>query len=61
MDSVDKMQVQQEEELKRMIKAARGEVPKHRSGECIDCGEWSSRLVGGVCVACRDRYERGLK
>ncbi len=25
-------------------------------GDCDLCGEWTSRLVGGACAPCRDRY-----
>jgi hypothetical protein len=25
-------------------------------GDCELCGEWSARLVGGACAACRDKY-----
>ena len=25
-------------------------------GDCDLCGEWASRLVGGACAPCRDRY-----
>lgn len=24
-------------------------------GDCDLCGEWSGRLVGGVCAPCRDK------
>lgn len=27
------------------------------SGDCDLCGEWSGRLVGGVCAPCRDRHK----
>jgi len=26
-------------------------------GDCDLCGEWSGRLVRGVCAPCRDRYK----
>lgn len=29
-----------------------------KPGECDDCGEWSGRLVGGLCAPCRDREAR---
>lgn len=28
-----------------------------RPGDCDMCGEWSGRLVGGVCPPCRDKYK----
>lgn len=27
-------------------------------GDCMDCGEWSSHLIGGVCGPCRKDAER---
>lgn len=27
-----------------------------KPGDCDLCGEWSARLVDGVCAPCRDRY-----
>ena len=26
------------------------------SGDCEDCGYWSSHLEGGTCPLCRERY-----
>ena len=26
-------------------------------GDCELCGEWSARLIHGVCAPCRDRYK----
>lgn len=31
-------------------------IPTGVPGECDQCGEWSGRLVAGVCAPCRDRY-----
>lgn len=27
-------------------------------GECIECGDYSARLVSGVCAPCREQLER---
>lgn len=27
------------------------------AGDCDLCGEWTSRLVGGACCPCRDKYK----
>lgn len=35
------------------------EIPTGKKGDCDTCGEWSSRLIGGMCAPCRDKY--GLK
>lgn len=29
-------------------------IPKGEPGECVGCGEYSLRLVEGVCAPCRD-------
>lgn len=45
----------------RAIVAAQAQaaaIPTGKPGECELCGEWSGRLVLGVCAPCRDR--RGL-
>lgn len=34
-------------------------IPAGEPGDCEICGEWSGRLVGGVCAPCRDKH--GLK
>ena len=42
----------------RAIAAAReiaALVPTGEPGDCDLCGEWSGRLVGGVCAPCRDK------
>lgn len=31
-------------------------IPAGKPGECDMCGEWSGRLVNGVCAPCRDKY-----
>lgn len=32
-------------------------IPVGNPGECDLCGEWSGRLVNGVCAPCRDRHK----
>jgi hypothetical protein len=32
-------------------------MPAGEPGNCDLCGEWSGRLVRGVCAPCRDRYK----
>ena len=41
-----------------MEEAAR--MPLGEPGECDLCGEWSRRLVKGVCAPCRDRYKQRI-
>lgn len=57
MDDADVTQrrIEREEEL---MKKPPYELPEGKPGDCDLCGEWSGRLVVGVCAPCRDR--RGL-
>ena len=32
------------------------DIPEGVAGDCELCGEWSGRLVGGVCAPCRDKH-----
>jgi len=41
------------------IQAARGDIPPGIEGECIECGEWHPRLIGGACAPCRDALGLG--
>jgi hypothetical protein len=55
MDEVDRAQRHSEVELEAAIAAARGvEIPVGVPGECDLCGEWTGRLVEGLCAPCRD-------
>ena len=58
MDDADRADLQIEQQLEANIAAARG-VPLARGveGECDLCGEWSGRLVEGLCAPCRDYYD----
>ena len=38
------------------IREAASKIPAGRPGECDLCGEWSGRLVAGVCAPCRDKH-----
>jgi len=40
------------EEIRRKAVLAKGV-----EGDCDLCGEWTSRLVGGACCPCRDKYK----
>lgn len=45
-----------QKDLDRRIAAARGDIAPGVEGDCDLCGEWSGRLIGGVCAPCRDKY-----
>lgn len=57
MDDADRAQDQIEAQLEHNIAAARGvPLPRGVEGECDLCGEWSGRLIEGLCAPCRDYY-----
>ena len=41
-------------EIKRIRRAAK--LDRGEPGDCDLCGEYSGRLVNGVCAPCRDKY-----
>ena len=43
-------------EVARIAQAA-ARIPPGEPGDCELCGEWSGRLVRGVCAPCRDRHK----
>lgn len=56
MDAADEATEYQETQLERAISAARGDIPPGMEGDCDLCGEWSGRLLKGVCAPCRDKH-----
>ena len=62
MDDADKavglFEARQIEGLAAVRRAA-ADMPKGEPGDCELCGEWSGRLVRGVCAPCRDRFKLG--
>jgi len=53
-DDVDLATRHAEDQLARLVAAARAPVPAGVPGECAQCGDDSPRLVGGRCAPCRD-------
>ena len=37
------------------VRQLAAQIPAGVPGDCEYCGEWSGRLVHGVCAPCRDR------
>jgi len=58
VDEVERTQNRIEAEEAAWGKALRYEIPEGKPGDCDECGEWSSRLIDGMCVPCRDK--RGM-
>ena len=54
-DEVDKANDRIEQELKATIDNIPPLIPG-KPGDCDMCGNWSGRLVKGVCAPCRDKY-----
>ena len=61
MDEIDAAQKEVDNLLDLRIAAARGELKAGVAGDCEECGEWSGRLIDGVCAPCRDRIARYSK
>ncbi len=59
-DEVDQAQSYSEAELARNLAAVRAaaDIPAGLPGECDFCGEHTTRLIGGACAPCRDRWGR---
>ena len=59
-DEIDR-QLERDEVLEaarlKKIQAQAAKIPKGEPGDCDLCGEWSARLVNGVCAPCRDRHK----
>jgi hypothetical protein len=56
-DEVDIANELSEKRLAMLIKQARKPLVVGVPGDCDLCGEWSGRLVEGVCAPCRDKYK----
>jgi hypothetical protein len=58
MDEADMSQARMEhEEVLRARYTKPFELADGVAGDCDLCGEWSGRLVGGVCAPCRDKHK----
>lgn len=58
-DDIDRAQEAAErftEQSLQQVKDKAAQMPVGQPGDCELCGEWSGRLVGGVCAPCRDKY-----
>lgn len=58
-DEIDRAQDAVQDFSERSIqqaKAKAAQMPKGNPGDCELCGEWSGRLVQGVCAPCRDKH-----
>ena len=51
----DRTQLAIDAKLQEISNAAK--LDKGTEGDCDLCGEWTSRLIGGACAPCRDKYK----
>ncbi len=51
----DRTQLAIDAKLQEISDAAK--LDKGVEGDCDLCGEWTSRLIGGACAPCRDKYK----
>ena len=59
-DEIDQQQTRDEileAAQRKIISDAAARILVGVEGECELCGEWSGRLVRGVCAPCRDKYK----
>lgn len=55
-DEIDVANDNIDREMYLRLRNKKYELPKGKPGDCDMCGEWSGRLIGGVCAPCRDKY-----
>ena len=58
-DEVDFSNDNIQHDIERRVEDVRrnAELPPGEPGDCERCGEWSGRLVNGVCAPCRDLFK----
>ena len=56
-DEADRAAQEVESQTAEAIRVASRDIQPGVPGECELCGEWSGRLIGGVCAPCRDTYK----
>jgi hypothetical protein len=57
VDEFDSAQELEQQTRDAAIAAASKPIKPGVPGDCDLCGEWSGRLIEGVCAPCRDRYK----
>jgi hypothetical protein len=56
-DDADRADSEIERGTAEAIRLAAKDIQPGEPGDCDLCGEWSGRLIGGACAACRDKYK----
>jgi hypothetical protein len=55
VDDIDLTQLREERMHEARLREAAKPLQPGVPGDCELCGEWSGRLVRGVCAPCRDK------
>ena len=55
-DEIDIAQEREAIETENAIRRASRELSQGKPGDCDLCGEWTGRLIRGVCARCRDKH-----
>lgn len=50
-----------EKQMAQTVAATRADIDPGKPGECDICGEFSGRLIAGVCAPCRELEEARKK
>lgn len=58
-DEIDLAQEREQMATEDAIRKTARDIPKGEPGDCDLCGEWTGRLIKGVCAPCRDTYKLG--
>lgn len=56
VDRANDLAAAQAQAAEAEIRYQANHMPAGEPGNCDLCGQWSGRLVRGVCASCRDRY-----
>lgn len=61
MDDADISEERMEAEMEHVLKNIHehAEIKPGVPGDCQTCGEWSGRLINGMCAPCMDKYRIG--
>lgn len=53
-DKASDWETREREASLQAIRRAAAAIPPGKPGDCETCGNYSPRLVGGICAPCRD-------
>lgn len=56
-DFASDLEMAERERAEQAVRQAAAAIPPGEPGVCDYCDTWFSRLVGGACGQCRDRFK----